>query len=66
MQLAPVDWASFTIGGGTPLLLNVGQLSRLFRGVFDELQVDAQIFKAIETSPSDTTAEKSRCCASLR
>lgn len=58
MQLAPVDWASFTIGGGTPLLLNVGQLSRLFHGVFDELQVDAQIFKAIETSPSDTTAEK--------
>ncbi|MCG6518578.1 radical SAM protein, partial [Escherichia coli] len=25
---------------------------------FDELQVDAHIFKAIETSPSDTTAEK--------
>src|SRR5699024_549090 len=40
MQLAPVDWASFTIGGGTPLLLNVGQLWRLFCGVFDELQVD--------------------------
>ncbi|MBQ4702649.1 radical SAM protein, partial [Escherichia coli] len=58
MQLAPVDWDSFTIGGGTPLLLNVGQLLRLFNGVFDELQVDAHIFKAIETSPSDTTAEK--------
>lgn len=66
MQLAPVDWDSFTIGGGTPLLLNVGQLLRLFNGVFDELQVDAHIFKAIETSPSDTTAEKSRYCASLR
>lgn len=71
MQLAPVDWDSFTIGGGTPLLLNVGQLLRLFNGVFDELQVDAHIFKAIETSPSDTTAAIARqmpigrwsCCA---
>ncbi|MDO1920914.1 coproporphyrinogen III oxidase family protein, partial [Escherichia coli] len=58
LQLAPVDCASFTHGGGTTLLLNVRQLPRLFRGEFDELQVDAQNFKAIETSPSDTTDEK--------
>lgn len=30
MALAPVHWASFTVGGGTPLLLNIAQLEKLF------------------------------------
>ncbi|POP43887.1 coproporphyrinogen III oxidase [Superficieibacter electus] len=58
MDLAPVDWASFTVGGGTPLLLNVGQLHTLFTSVFATLNIDRDIYKTIETSPSDTTPEK--------
>ncbi|ELO08016.1 coproporphyrinogen III oxidase, partial [Salmonella enterica subsp. enterica serovar Enteritidis str. 13183-1] len=30
MALAPAHWASFTVGGGTPLLLNIAQLEKLF------------------------------------
>ncbi|EIU8226945.1 radical SAM protein, partial [Salmonella enterica subsp. enterica serovar Kentucky] len=58
MALAPVHWASFTVGGGTPLLLNIAQLEKLFFSVFDVLNVDWNIYKTIETSPTDTTAEK--------
>lgn len=58
MGLAPVNWGSFTVGGGTPLLLSVTQLERLFRSVFEVLNVDWGVYKTIETSPTDTTAEK--------
>lgn len=58
MALAPAHWASFTVGGGTPLLLNIAQLEKLFFSVFDVLNVDWNIYKTIETSPTDTTAEK--------
>ncbi|MGS9159883.1 STM4012 family radical SAM protein, partial [Salmonella enterica subsp. enterica serovar Infantis] len=58
MALAPVNWASFTVGGGTPLLLNIAKLEKLFFSAFDVLNVDWNIYKTIETYPTDTTAEK--------
>ncbi|ECG8591496.1 coproporphyrinogen III oxidase family protein [Salmonella enterica subsp. salamae] len=58
MALAPVNWGSFTVGGGTPLLLNITQLEKLFRSVFAVFTINQNIYKTIETSPTDTTAEK--------
>ncbi len=48
MALAPVHWASFTVGGGTPLLLNIAQLEKLFFSVFDVLNVDWNIYKQLK------------------
>ncbi|MGS9235627.1 STM4012 family radical SAM protein, partial [Salmonella enterica subsp. enterica serovar Infantis] len=37
---------------------NIAQLEKLFFSAFDVLNVDLNIYKTIETSPTDTTAEK--------
>ena len=52
------EFADFTIGGGTPLLLTTSQLNRMFAMVRSHLSLadGAQII--IETAPNQTTKEK--------
>ena len=61
-EILPCDtvFGDFTIGGGTPLLLDVRQLERVFRDVrtYMPLGKDCQII--IETAPKQTDREKVR------
>lgn len=51
-----ICWESFTIGGGTPLLLSEQQLEDLMQLAEQTGALDS--FSSIETSPNQTTAEK--------
>lgn len=51
-------FSDFTIGGGTPLLLTVSQLQRVFSMVRSYMRLDDNVEIIIETAPNQTTAEK--------
>lgn len=54
-----VEFSDLTLGGGTPLLLSVPQLERVFRIARDQLGFRPEGRQvAVETSPAQTTEEK--------
>lgn len=53
-------FSDFTIGGGTPLLLTVKQLERVFSLVKDQLCLEQEGEIVIETAPNQTDREKLR------
>ncbi len=58
-QVAVPRPKSFTVGGGTPLVLSAGQLERLFTSVQEAFSLDLKSLQScIETSPKETSPEK--------
>lgn len=51
-------FSDFTMGGGTPLLLNPGQLERMFRAVRTYMPLGEACSIVIETAPKQTDREK--------
>ncbi|WP_276949729.1 STM4012 family radical SAM protein [Acetatifactor muris] len=58
-------FGDFTIGGGTPLLLDPGQLVRMFRMVRNGMPLGAECQIVIETAPKQTDREKARLLKEL-
>lgn len=59
-------WTGLVIGGGTPLLLSVKQLSRLFQMAATYLGADPRKVPAsVETSPRQTSSEKVELLSAL-
>lgn len=56
----------FTIGGGTPLLLDVRQLERMFRAAGDYMPLGKDCEIIIETAPKQTDKEKVRLLKELK
>ena len=54
------EFADFTIGGGTPLLLTAPQLNRMFTMVRSHLSLADRAQIVIETAPNQTTRKKLR------
>lgn len=61
-EILPCDtvFGDFTIGGGTPLLLDVRQLERVFRDVRAYMPLGKDCRIVIETAPKQTDREKVR------
>lgn len=58
LEPAGTRFSDFTIGGGTPLLLNAGQLDRVFAMTESYLHFDENRSIVIETAPNQTDREK--------
>lgn len=59
LNLQDIKWETFTIGGGTPLILLPDQLNQLFTIVKKYFNFDTKVkFSCVETSPNETTYEK--------
>ena len=58
LKEAGAVFSDFTIGGGTPLLLEEGQLDRVFDMVDGNLEFGQNRQIVIETAPNQTTREK--------
>lgn len=59
LSLRSVSWQSLVLGGGTPILLSVDQLERLFSLVEKYLGVSLQqLFVALEVAPLQCDAKK--------
>ena len=58
-------FGDFTIGGGTPLLLDAGQLERMFRAVGSYMPMTENCEIVIETAPKQTDREKVRLLKEL-
>ena len=52
------SFGDFTIGGGTPLLLECGQMSRIFEAVAANMPLEGDCKVIIETAPNQTDREK--------
>lgn len=65
MMPQSTSFGDFTIGGGTPLLLESGQIARIFEAVGKYMPMGSDCKIIIETAPNQTDGEKAKLLKEL-